>query len=315
MEKYIDKEKCNEFLLSLDLFDCKDKNKYIKKLYSISNKVEKNYKVFKIKKHNGKYRTICAPNATLKHIQRQILNNILVDQKISKYAKAYQKNIPLKENAIPHLNKKIILKLDIKNFFDNISFYDVYNNCFYYFPKSVGMLLTYLCTYYDYIPQGAPTSAYISNVIMRDFDEKIGSFCEKRNISYTRYSDDMTFSGDFNTHELIRKVRELLKYKGLELNDKKLHIFKNYQRQEVTGIVVNEKLQVNNKYRKNIRQSMYYINKFGLESHLKSLGITNKKEYLNQLYGKVLFVLQINSNDKEFQKYKNILGKIEKEIF
>ena len=77
MWKYIDKNQCNEFLLSLHLLDCKDNNEYLEKLYSISNRIENNYKVYKIKKRNGKYRTIYNPNPILKYIQRQILNNIL----------------------------------------------------------------------------------------------------------------------------------------------------------------------------------------------------------------------------------------------
>ena len=109
MWKYIDKKQCNDFLLSLHLINEKDNIKYLKKLYAISNNVEKNYNVYKIKKHNCKYRKIYDPNDTLKHIQRQILNNILNNKLISKYAKAYHKGISLKDNALPHINKKIIL--------------------------------------------------------------------------------------------------------------------------------------------------------------------------------------------------------------
>ena len=178
--------------------------------------------IYKIKKKNGKYRTIYEPNSLLKHIQRQILVKILDNKAISKYAKAYHKGINLKDNAIPHLNKELILKLDIKDFFENISFIDVYNSCFSieYFPKSVGMILTYLCTYDDYLMQGAPTSAYISNLVMKEFDEVLGLWCEENNISYTRYSDDMTFSGEFNPREVIVKVRKMLYKLELELNDK-----------------------------------------------------------------------------------------------
>src|SRR5699024_2852561 len=117
---------------------------------------------------------IYEPNLILKQIQKQILNNILNNKSISKYAKAYHKGIQLKDNAIPHINKEMILKLDIKDFFENISFLDIYNSCFpiEYFPKSVGMILTYLCTYDNHLTQGSPTSAYISNLVMKEFDEE-----------------------------------------------------------------------------------------------------------------------------------------------
>ena len=312
MWKYIGIKECNEFLLSLDLIKCNDKNKYINILYSISNNINNNYKIYKIKKRSGKYRTIYEPNPLLKHIQKQILINILNNKSISSYAKAYHKNISLKDNAYPHINKKIILKLDIKNFFDNISFLDIYNSCFpiEYFPKSIGMLLTTLCTYDGHLIQGTPTSAYISNLVLKSFDESIGSWCHNNKIVYTRYSDDMTFSGDFDSKIIINKVRKMLYKLGLELNNSKIHIINRNNCQIVTGLVVNEKVQVPIHYRKEIRKEVYYINKYGLESHLKKINIKDKNKYLNSLYGRISYVLQINNNNKEFLSYKKIIKKL-----
>lgn len=316
MWKYINKNECNKFLLSLNLINCKDDKKYIKTIYSISNNIEKNYKIYKIKKRNGKYRTIYEPNIILKQIQKQILINILNNKAISKYAKAYHKGIKLKDNAITHVNKEIILKLDIKNFFENISFVDVYNSCFSieYFPKSVGMILTFLCTYEDHLTQGSPTSAYISNLVMKEFDKSLGDWCELMDISYTRYSDDMTFSGKFNPSELIIKVRKMLYKLGLELNNDKIHIVHKSSSQNVTGIIVNEKMQVSIKYRNKIRQEIYYIKKFGLISHLKKRKISiDKEKYLNMLYGRILYVLQINENDNKFIEYKLFIEKLRRQ--
>lgn len=311
------KEQSIDFLLSLNLINSKNKKDILNKLYSISNKIENNYKVYKIKKHNGSYRTIYSPNPLLKSIQRKILNNILNNKEISKYAKAYHKNISLKDNAIPHLNKKVVLKLDIIDFFENIEYPTIYKYCFneVYFPKSVGHLLTTLCTYESRLPQGAPTSSYISNLIMKDFDNEIGAYCEQKNISYTRYSDDMTFSGDFNPRELIIKVRKELYKLGLKINNKKIHVIYNSQQQNVTGIVVNKKIQVSSKYRNNIRQSIYYINKYGLKEHLSRINYQDKPStYLNSLYGKTLYILSIDPSNKEFLNYKEYLSKLKKAI-
>ena len=314
MWKYITKKQINEFLLSLNLLEdnLNDKDK-INKLYSISNNIENNYKVFKIKKRNGKFRTIYEPNYTLKSIQRKILNNILNNKSISKYAKAYKRGISLKDNAKEHLNKNIILKLDIKDFFESINFFDIYNSCFpiEYFPKEIGMLLTYLCTYNNFLPQGAPTSSYISNLVMKGFDEDIGFYCEENNISYTRYSDDLTFSGDFNPSVIIKVVRKKLLKLGLKINDSKTCVIKKGNKQIVTGIVVNKKLQTSSLYRKEIRKQIYYIKKYGIKSHLE---FTNKNiardKYLNSLYGKINYVLQVNPNDKEFIKYKTYIKEL-----
>ena len=194
---------------------------------------------------------------------------------------------------------------------------DIYNSCFglEYFPKSVGMLLTYLCTYDDHLTQGSPTSAYISNLVMKNYDEEIGSWCEDNNISYTRYSDDMTFSGNFSPNKIISKVRKMLYKLHLKINNNKIHVIYKNHNQSVTGITVNEKVQVNSKYRKNIRQEVYYIKKYGLESHLdKRNNKISKKKYINKLYGKILHVLNINNSDLEFKKYKEYIYKLKKTI-
>lgn len=310
MWKYITKKECNLFLLSLNLFNCKEKKKYIKTIYSISNNVEKNYKVYRIRKRNGQYRTIYEPNNILKQIQKRILCNILNNKSISKYTKAYYRGASLKENAVKHINKELILKLDIKDFFENITFFNVYDSSFpiEYFPKSVGMLLTYLCTYNNHLPQGSPTSAYISNLVMKEFDDEIGSWCDENNISYTRYSDDMTFSGNFNPKYVIEKVRKMLYKLGLSLNNDKIHVINKSQSQSVTGIIVNERIQTSKKYRSKIRQEIYYIKKYSIKSHLKKCNINiNYEKYLNSLYSKILYVLQIDPTNNEFILYKKFI--------
>lgn len=309
MWKYSNQKSNNTYLLSLFSFVGKSDNDIIREIYSISNKKENNYKIFRISKRSGGYRTIYEPNNTLKYIQKQILDKILCTRKISKYAKAYHKGISLIDNALPHKNKKTILKLDIENFFDNITFINIYKFCFpeELFPKQIGILFTNLVTYNDYLPQGAPTSSYISNVVMREFDDLVGNWCNQNNIDYTRYSDDMTFSGDFNPSDVIKFVRKKLYKLGLKLNNKKIHIVNRSSSQNVTGIVVNEKIQVSSKYRKKIRQEIYYIKKYGLESHLKKINMLDKVKYLNSLYGKVLYVLQINNEDKQFNEYKKYI--------
>ncbi len=310
------KKEIIDYLLSLDLIDnLLPDNKKVKLLYTLSNTIHKNYQVYKIKKRSGGYRTIYAPSPLLKMVQRRILENILNYKAISKYAKAYKEGIHLQDNATSHVNKKMILKLDIIDFFDSIGFYEVYKNCFneVYFPKEVGHLLTYICTYESRLPQGAPTSSYISNLVMKEFDEELGSWCQERKINYTRYSDDMTFSGDFNPRQIISKVRKMLYKLNLKINNKKIHVISSSQQQNVTGLVVNKKVNVPRKYRNKIRQEIYFIEKYGLESHLSKINYqftTNK--YLNSLYGKINYVLEIDNQNKEFLKYKKYISYLKK---
>lgn len=310
MWKYLSKDMEKEFLLSLNLIDGNNEIDILNKLYTISNNQEKNYHIFKIKKRNGKTRTIYEPNPNLKIIQKNILHNILEDRYISKYAKAYKKGISLKDNASIHTNKPLILKLDIKDFFNNITFMQVYSSCFpeNFFPKPIGTLLTNLCTYKDRLPQGAPTSSYISNIVMLDFDLSVGEYCQKNNIAYTRYCDDMTFSGSFFKKEIIDLVKYELSKLGLSLNNEKITLITKKNRQVVTGIVVNKKMQVNINYRKNIRKEIFFIKKYGLISHLEHINSTiSKEKYLNQLIGKINFVIQVDNSNKEFIGYKKYI--------
>ncbi|MBQ9318121.1 MAG: RNA-directed DNA polymerase [Bacilli bacterium] len=301
-----------KFLLSLFSFDKNlSDNEKIKKMYIMSNRIEKYYHHFTIKKRNGTERNILCPYTQLKKIQLNILNGLLYDKSVSVFAKAYIKNSYLVDNTIIHRGHKYILKLDIHNFFENISYVDIFNIYKEYgFSNALCSLLAHLTTYNDYLPQGAPTSPYLSNLVLRNFDYKVGKWCEKQNINYTRYSDDMTFSMNEYNKDLIRFIRINLFKQGLELNNEKICLIHHSQQQKITGIVVNDKIQVDSKYRKKIRQELYYINKYGLDEHLERNKTKDKKKYLKILYGKILFVLSVDKNNKEFIKYKMIVRKI-----
>ena len=314
MWEHLTKNKINEFILSLNLIDDDDltDNQKLKLLYTLSNEVEKHYKIFKIPKKKGGYRTIYEPDLTLKRIQRNILDNCLKERITSSYAMAYKNGYNLKDNTKVHEQKKVILKLDIKDFFPSISFLMVYKYAFprHIYPEAVASLLSNLVTYNNFLPQGSPTSGCISNLVLRSFDLKIGKYIKDKNIDYTRYCDDMTFSGDFDPKEVIDFVRQELGKKGFTLNQKKIKIIKSNKAQIVTGIVCNQTLNVPRKYQKKIRQEMYYIKKYGLSNHLKYINYQDDEtSYIEKLYGKILFVLQITPNNLEFIKYKKTLLK------
>ena len=236
---------------SFNLVNTADIKKINKTLYGISNNIDANYEEIIIRKKSGGLRFLYEPSKTLKSIQKRILKNVLEEKRTSSYAYAYKKGCSIKENAKHHVNKDVIVKLDIKDFFNNITFKMVYDSCFNetLYPKKMGMLFTNLCVYNNRLPAGAPTSGFIANVVLRNFDEKIGSYCEKRTISYTRYSDDLTFSGDFDVKDLIKYVNKLLYEYNFRLNKKKIKVVSKRTRQQVTGIVVNKKINIkrNNK--------------------------------------------------------------------
>ena len=280
-----------------------------KTLYGLSNNLEKHYHNVLIPKRDGSKRKLSVPDLILKRVQKSIADNILVQYPVSKYAKAYKIGGSVQHNAQPHVGKKKILKLDIEGFFDHILYSQVKNIvfCEEKFAEPIRVLLTMLCYYKESLPQGAPTSPAITNIVMYDFDQTVGAFCNDRGISYTRYCDDMTFSGDFDEREVIAFVKGELCKLGLFLKNRKTAVVPASKRQTVTGIVVNEKLNITKEYKKNIRQEMYYIQKFGVEDHLKRMDVADKQQYVLSLRGRIAFVLQTTPNDGEFVKYKKFL--------
>ena len=140
---------------------------------------------------------------------------------------------------------------------------------------------------------------------MRDFDNVVGVWCNERKIRYTRYCDDMTFSGDFDPGEVIRLVKDELKKLGFFLNSKKTTIVRDGQKKIVTGIVVNEKANVSAAYRKEIRQTVYYCQKFGVRSHMKKRDLQlDETAFLRKLLGRINYVLSVDSANFEFKQYK-----------
>ncbi len=281
-------------------------------LYRLSNNINAHYHTKTIRKPDGGKRVLSIPDYVLKRVQKRINDVILFCMPVSIYAKAYNPGDSPLGNAIPHLKNRVIIKLDIRQFFDHVTYPMVKEKVFRkeLFSESNRILLSLLCMYDESLPQGAPTSPAISNVLLYDFDSRIGKWCSQRNIVYTRYCDDMTFSGEFENRypiDVIRKVRSELKKYGLIINSKKRQILHDGQRKKITGIVVNDKANVPIEYRKRIRQEIYYIRKFGIEAHLHNIGYEEStKHYLRSLLGRINYVLSVNRN-KEFEEYKEMV--------
>ncbi|POR16920.1 reverse transcriptase, partial [Flavobacterium columnare] len=180
------------------------------------------YRKFKIKKKNGTYREISEPLPSLKEIQHFILKEILYKQKVSKYCKSYIPKKKFREYLKYHTNEKQVLTLDIEDFFPSIKYEYIYSYFFKLgYARDVSYVLANLCSYATkaskgkktditkrFLPQGAPTSPYLSNLILSNFDDSVAKYCNENKLKYTRYADDMTFSGDnIQKDELINFVK------------------------------------------------------------------------------------------------------------
>lgn len=286
---------------------CKDLGYSARALYAASNSVYKHYHRVDIPKADGGIRTLNVPDMYLKSIQKSIVRNLLAYEEISPYATAYHMGGSTMRNAEPHIGAAVILKMDIKKFFDHITYPMVKTKVFTAdkYSEANCVLLSLLCVCDEHTPQGAPTSPYISNIIMKDFDNRIGEWCDNRGIRYTRYCDDMTFSGNFDPKEVKDFVSNEVRKEGFFVNDKKTVVVRNGRRKEITGIIVNDVISVPNTYKKKLRQEIYYCKRFGIQEHLNSRGITEDSgTYLRKLLGRTNYILSVEKESEEYKEYR-----------
>ena len=266
----------------------------VRTLYALSNTLPAHYHTVEIPKADGGVRRLTVPDEALKRVQRAILNNLLVHMPVSPCAMAYRYGGGAIRNAARHVGRPQVLRLDIRHFFDSVRYSAVKDAVFppQTFSEPLRVLLTILCYYRDSLPQGAPTSPAIVNILLRDFDRRLNAWCRRRDVVYTRYCDDLTFSGGDLSG--VRAVAEAeLRSLGFFLNDQKTRLRSAGQRQTVTGLVVNERVSVPREERRALRQAAYYCRRFGVEGHLAQTGSGMPPEAcLNQLLGRVGYVLQ-----------------------
>ena len=274
------------------------------------------YRSLQIPKKSGGYRELNQPLGRLPDIQERIYTGILKRLKSSPYATAYHQGAHLSDNAAPHIGKRFLLKLDITDFFGSIRFdmvlSSVFNTSLY--PRHIGAMLTSLCCLEDVLPQGTCTSPTLSNLVMKRFDDIFGAWCKRHGFDYTRYSDDITVSGNTSLYPAYCAVKSMLHKMGFELNERKTHFITDSFRQTVTGLTVNEKVNVTAAYKRKLRQELYYTDRFGIESAAQYLHQPDAKKYYQQLMGRLNFVLSIEPDHTYFIKAKEKLSEQRDEI-
>jgi RNA-directed DNA polymerase len=265
------------------------------------------YRTFKIAKKNGHTREITEPLPGLKAVQYWILNNIIATILPNKFNNAYSKGKSVVTNAKFHTKQKMVLNMDIEKYFDNIKSESIstffsglgYNN-------EVSKILAALCTLNGSLPQGSPTSPALSSLLTINLDEKLFSYSREWGLRYSRYADDITMSGTFHSGTIISGVKNILNEFDFTTNDLKTKIKRQHQRQMVTGVVVNRKLSVKKNDLRNIRLSMFFIEKYGLESHVEKIQLS-KARYVEHLLGKINFYLFVKKGNADLIRYRNIL--------
>ena len=282
-------------------------------LNKIINCPEKFYRNFSIKKKSGGEREITAPLPSIMNIQYWIYENILTNVKIHKCAHGFTNKKSIITNARLHSGENQLLKIDLKDFFTSIKInrvVSIFKHLGY--ASNVAFYLAALCCYNEYLPQGAPTSPILSNIVSYKLDNRLFNLAQKFNLKYSRYADDLIFSGDIIPVKFIHYVDEIIKNEGFEINNTKTRLYKNKTKRIVTGIsVLKNELKIPRDYKRDLKLELNYILKFGIDSHLKKKKIRNYK-YLTSIIGKVNFWLSVEPNNEYAQKAKNHLIEIYK---
>lgn len=303
-------------------------------------KEEARYNEFEISKRSGGTRKIIAPITPVKFIQSN-LNEILQKIFIPKNSvHGFTLGKSIKSNATAHLKKRIVVNIDLKDFFPTINFGRVRGLFLAYpfnFNEVVATALAQICCYKNTLPQGAPTSPIISNFICRRLDNEITKLLSQKRCTYTRYADDITISTNLKSLptdiativddklRLGESVIQIIKNNGFQINASKTRYAYKNNRQEVTGLIVNKTVNVNRKYVRHVRAMLHSWEKYGItnaaQEHFSKYNVKHKKithpenSYQNELVGKIGFIGFIKGKSNPiYRKLVERLNKVAPEV-
>lgn len=230
-------------------------------IFSIRRRPRKHYRSFALKKKDGTSRDIDTPRTYLKVIQWWILDNILNNVEIAENVFGFVTGRSAVQNAEYHFGAKHVLNVDIRQFFPSITT-DQVSKIFRSlgYQDDVADMLSELCCLDGHVPQGAPTSPAIANLVLRELDTKLSALAEKAGHRYSRYADDLTFSSQsWIDDEFLNLVENSVKAAEFELKPEKTRFSGSEGRMEVTGVVINERPQPTRVWRKRTRAVLHRL--------------------------------------------------------
>lgn len=247
------------------------------------NKCSRSYKTFTIPKKSGEPRVISAPT----HIHKSMLtfaNRILqACYDPSDAAMGFIPERSVVDNARRHVDRNYVLNLDMKDFFPSISqarVWAVLQLPPFNMNTDVASAFAGMCCMrvpsadgkkarrYDYVlPQGSPASPMLTNIVCQRLDRRLSGLAKRFGLRYTRYADDITFSSDHNVYagdgEFMTELRRIIEEQHFTINESKTRLQKRGSRQEVTGLVVSDKVNVVRKYTRALGSLLYIWERYG----------------------------------------------------
>lgn len=283
------------------------------------------YKEFSISKKKGGTRLISAPQTPLIQVQNQL--NIFLKAVYYSYKPACAHGFIYKptdinethniaSNALPHVGKKFVMNIDLEDYFPSIKALRVrrlFKSKYFQFNDEVALTLALLLTRNGSLPAGAPTSPVLANLITMPLDRELMNYCSLNHINYTRYADDLTFStNEFIDDITIAQIKAFIVKHKFTVNEKKFRIQSAMRQQKVTGLVVNQKVNVDRKYIKQIRAMLHHAKTVGLSAacakHHKLKDTPSREEVLQFAYrlkGMIEFVSMVRGKeDAMVKRYK-----------
>lgn len=276
------------------------------------------YNQFRIKKKRGGFRHIDAPNPQLYNIQNWIKGFILDQVKFPKEITSYQKGKSIIDNAKPHVNKELIVKFDLKDFFRTVTedrVFGIFRMLGY--NKAVAIDLSKACCIdipeedtekklkypLGCLPQGAPSSPALSNLSAVKMDYRLIAYAKSKNLDYTRYADDITLSGKVSDKPSLWAIKQMVKDDGFMLNILKTKYVHRSNQQIVTGLTVNERLSIPKRDRKQIHTHLHNCINFGPYHHLGRMKI-HKRNYREWLLGNIVYIQMIHPKEGRLLREK-----------
>jgi len=265
----------------------------------------RHYVAFAVPKATGGYRVLYAPKTRTKMAQRWILRNILDYVPLPTSVHGFVPGRSIHTNAQEHTGQDIVLTLDLEDFFPSITYRRV-RGVFQAigYGEDVAVPLALLCTVkpaeevreflggrrHRMLPQGAPTSPALANLTCRKLDARLAGLAARFGCAYTRYADDLAFSGDVafvrSLKRFIPLLRRIVRSEDFVLNRAKMRFARRGASQRVTGLVVNDRPSVPRRYRRTLRAILHNARRTGLAAQ----NLTNHPSFEQSLRGQLEFV-------------------------
>ena len=273
------------------------------------------YKEFEIPKRSGGTRRITAPTGKLKDVQKCISVLVAPYYQVPDCVQGFTEGRSVATNAYKHTSKNYVLNIDLKDFFPTITYTRVMKSLQELgFNEEVSDIISRLCTipmwddrkemWRNALPQGSPSSPLLSTIVCSSLDQRLSALAQRYGVTYSRYADDMTFSSDHSVYakdsKFLKELESIVESSGFRINEKKTRLQKKGSRQEVTGLIVGEKINTYRQFTKNLRAAVFHAETNGCTPH-----------EFNNILGRVSYMAMVKGTDANVVKrFRAIMSKV-----